>query len=240
LSDFVLFTCEHGGNRVPAEYARLFRGHRKLLDSHRGFDPGALDLARTCARRLKVPLHFATITRLLVELNRSANHPRQISVATASLSVSERQALRAKHYDPYRTRVETEVEKAVKRGERVIHVSFHTFTPELDGVVRRADVGLLYDPSRAAEAAFCSGFRQELASRRPDLVIRKNYPYLGKTDGLTTSLRKKWNGAAYLGIELEINQRWPFGARGSWTCLQRNIAEAASRLLKTTRTDIPQ
>ena len=60
LSDFVLLTCEHGGNRVPAEFARLFRGKRNLLDSHRGYDPGALELARTCARRLKVPLHFAT------------------------------------------------------------------------------------------------------------------------------------------------------------------------------------
>ena len=55
-----------------------------------------------CARRLKVPLHFATITRLLVEINRSANHPRQFSVATESLSAAEREALFAKHYFPYR------------------------------------------------------------------------------------------------------------------------------------------
>jgi predicted N-formylglutamate amidohydrolase len=228
LSDFVLFTCEHGGNRVPAEYARLFRGHRKLLDSHRGYDPGALDLARTCARRLKVPLHFATITRLLVELNRSANHPRQFSIATESLSAAERQALLEKHYYPYRQRVEAEVEKAIKRAERVIHVSFHTFTPQLDGVVRRADVGLLYDPSRAAEPSFCVHFKQLLSARRPDLTIRKNYPYLGKSDGFTTALRKKWDGTVYLGIELEVNQRWALGDRGAWRHLQREVAESLS------------
>jgi predicted N-formylglutamate amidohydrolase len=228
LSDFLLFTCEHGGNRVPAEYARLFRGHRNLLDSHRGYDPGALELARTCARCLKVPLHFATITRLLVELNRSANHPRQCSVATESLSAAERQTLLAKHYYPYRQRIEAEVEQAVKRGERVIHISFHTFTPQLDGVVRRADVGLLYDPNRAAEAAWCAGFKQFLTARRPDLTIRKNYPYLGKTDGFTTSLRKGWKGAVYLGIEIEVNQRWPLGDRGAWRRLQREVAESLS------------
>ena len=89
----------------------------------------------------------------------------------------------------------------------MLHLSFHTFTPQLDGVVRRADVGLFYDPSRSAEAAWCDGFKQLLAARRPDLTIRKNYPYLGKTDGFTTALRKKWKGTAYLGIELEVNQK---------------------------------
>ena len=35
-------TCEHGGNRIPREYAHLFRGARAVLASHRGWDPGAL------------------------------------------------------------------------------------------------------------------------------------------------------------------------------------------------------
>ncbi len=132
-----------------------------------------------------------------------------------------------KHYYPYRNRVEAEVEKAVGGGLRVIHLSFHTFTPQLDGVVRRADVGLLYDPRRPGEVAFCTLFKKSLASRRPDLTIRKNYPYLGKTDGFTTALRKKWNAAVYLGIELEVNQRWPLGDRRNWRRLQQDVAEAA-------------
>jgi predicted N-formylglutamate amidohydrolase len=227
LSDFFVLTCEHGGNHVPAEFTRLFRGQEKVLNSHRGYDPGALELARTCARRLKVPLHFATTTRLLVELNRSPQHPAQISAATKLLTVAERELLLAKHYYPYRNRVETEVETAVGSGRRVIHVSFHTFTPQLDGVVRRAEVGLLYDPRRAGEATFCAQFKQLLASRRADLTIRKNYPYLGKSDGFTTTLRKKWPDAVYLGIELEVNQRWPLGDRRAWLRLQRDVAEAA-------------
>ena len=39
------------------------------------------------------------------------------------------------------------------RGRRVIHISSHSFTPELDGKVRSADVGLLYHPGRHGEAA---------------------------------------------------------------------------------------
>ena len=69
-------------------------------------------------------------------------------------------------------------------------------------------------------------FKQLLAARRPDLAIRKNYPYLGKSDGFTTSLRKKWDATVYLGIELEVNQRWPLGDRGAWRGLEREVAES--------------
>jgi predicted N-formylglutamate amidohydrolase len=232
LADYVLLTCEHGGNRVPAEFSRLFRGHRDLLNSHRGWDPGALELARTCARRLKVPLHFAAVTRLLVELNRSAGHRSLFSIASQPLSAAEQSAVLAKHYFPYRQRVEAQVAEAAAEERRVIHLSFHTFTPELDGVIRRADVGLLYDPRRPGEAAFCQLFKQILQARDADLTIRKNYPYLGKSDGFTTSLRKKWKNTVYLGIELEVNQRWPLGERTAWRRLQRAIAETTAEALE--------
>lgn len=39
-----LITCEHGGNEVPTAFARLFRGHRRLLATHRGYDAGAWSL----------------------------------------------------------------------------------------------------------------------------------------------------------------------------------------------------
>ena len=47
--DIFIITCEHGGNRIPAPYRRLFRGQRALLDSHRGYDPGSLVMAKALA-----------------------------------------------------------------------------------------------------------------------------------------------------------------------------------------------
>jgi hypothetical protein len=35
--------------------------------------------------------------------------------------------------------------------------------------------------------------------------VRRNYPYRGAADGLTTSLRRKLNTPRYLGIEIEVN-----------------------------------
>ncbi len=233
MTDVVLLTCEHGGNRVPAQFASLFRGRRELLDSHRGYDPGALELARTCARRLQRPLHCATVTRLLVELNRSLGHPALFSVATRSLSAAQRRSLLEKYYFPYRRRVETDVEHAIEGHRKVLHLSFHTFTPVLDGEVRRADVGLLYDPGCQAEKSFSAALKNSLASRRPDLIIRKNSPYTGKSDSLTTTLRRRWGAAEYAGIELEVNQRWHFGERRAWRRLQRDFAEALADAIRS-------
>src|SRR6478609_3398827 len=53
--DTFIITCEHGGNRIPAPYRRLFREQRALLDSHRGYDPGSLVMAKALARAFAAP-----------------------------------------------------------------------------------------------------------------------------------------------------------------------------------------
>lgn len=70
-----IITCEHGGRAVPVALAPLFAGHEELLASHRGWDPGALDLAERLTRRLAAPLHAARTSRLVVDLNRSLHAP---------------------------------------------------------------------------------------------------------------------------------------------------------------------
>ena len=49
--DRLVVTCEHAGNVVPERYRPLFVGHEHLLPTHRGWDPGALLLAREMAER---------------------------------------------------------------------------------------------------------------------------------------------------------------------------------------------
>jgi predicted N-formylglutamate amidohydrolase len=93
----------------------------------------------------------------------------------------------------------------------------HSFTPELNGKVRTADVGLLYDPTRDAERELCRRWQKalltQIAATRGDRTniwsdyrIRRNYPYRGSSDGLTTTLRRVFPALAYIGIELEVNQ----------------------------------
>ncbi|HSO07438.1 MAG TPA: N-formylglutamate amidohydrolase, partial [Pelomicrobium sp.] len=104
--DAFLVTCEHGGNRIPARYRPLFRGHEELLTSHRGYDPGALTLARELSAALDAPLVVSTVSRLLVDLNRSLHHPRLFSAATRDAPADVRAEIVDRHYLPYRDEVE--------------------------------------------------------------------------------------------------------------------------------------
>lgn len=227
----LLITCEHGGNRVPARYRPLFRNHRAILESHRGYDPGALALARDFAAAFGAELVYSTTSRLLVELNRSPGHRALFSDMTRSLAADERAKLLERYYFPYREWVEAQVREAVAAGERVLHVSCHSFTPRLDGEVRRADIGLLYDPRRRAEAKFCSTWQKTLRAADPRLVVRRNYPYRGYADGLTTALRKRYPDAAYAGVEIEVNQKFPLGDAAAWRALRKVLVTALARAL---------
>jgi len=226
-----LVTCEHGGNRIPAPWRDCFVAQAELLQSHRGYDPGALAMARDMARRLGAPLLYSTISRLLVDLNRSPGHPRLHAECIESLPASSRQRILATHYLPYRAKAEAAIEAAVANGKRVIHLSSHSFTPLLDGVVRTADIGLLYDPARAGEAALCQAWRAGLKVRAPALRVRRNYPYTGKSDGLTAYLRRRFAGDVYLGIELEINQAIVLAGGQGWRQLRAMVVASLADAL---------
>ena len=227
----LLITCEHGGNGIPARYRPLFEHHRKVLESHRGYDPGALALARDFAGAYGAELVYSTTSRLLVELNRSPNHRQILSEVTRGLAPAERERLLQQYYWPYRNRVEAQVRSAITRGERVLHVSSHSFTPRLSGVERRADIGLLYDPRRTAERAFCSAWKSAIEAANPRLRVRRNYPYRGSDDGLTTHLRRLHSGTQYSGIEIEVNQKHPSGNGRAWRALRKLLISTLGQAL---------
>ncbi len=133
----IVITCEHGGNRIPAPYRALFQDHRALLDSHRGYDAGALIMARALAAALAAPLVASTVSRLLVDLNRSVGHPHLHGEVTRSTPPALRQRILSHYYQPYRDQAERLVGQAIADHGRVLHLSSHSFTPELDGSVAR-------------------------------------------------------------------------------------------------------
>lgn len=228
----LLITCEHGGNRIPRRYRSLFVGDEALLASHRGYDPGALTLAREMARALGAPLIAATSSRLLVDLNRSIGHPRLYGEAIRKGVPALRREILARYYRPYRQRAEDLIAEAVAEGRNVAHVSCHSFTPVLDGEVRNADVGLLYDPARPGEKALCAAWRLALRQRLPELKVRFNYPYAGKADGFTAHLRRAFPPERYLGVELEINQRHVHPGATAWRKLRSAAIDSLQQALQ--------
>lgn len=199
---FLLITCEHGGHDIPEAHAHLFTGAEETLRSHRGWDAGALTLAQDLAADLTAPLIFSTTCRLLVELNRSEGHPELFSEFTRELPAADREELLARYYHPYRDSVRRTIDHAIAAGERVLHLSVHSFTPRLGDQVRTVEAGVLFDPARPAEAAVADWWLPRLRAR--GLEARPNEPYKGTDDGLTTALRIELAPGAYAGVELEI------------------------------------
>jgi predicted N-formylglutamate amidohydrolase len=230
----LVLSCEHAGNRVPRAYAELFRRAeaKRALESHRGFDPGALAVAEALARHFSLPLHAQRVTRLLVEVNRSTGHPGLYSAFSRVLSPEARELLLSRHYTPHRDRVEQALRKALAQRARVLHVAVHSFTPVLDGELRRADVGLLYDPARPLERRFGLCLQRALKARVPELRVRLNYPYRGASDGLTTWLRKRL-GPRYLGFELELNQALLLGPSAPRRLVTRALCDSLAAVLST-------
>lgn len=202
----LFISCEHGGNRVPAEYLELFAGREELLNSHRGYDPGTLSLAKFLATAMAAPLKKSETTRLLVDLNRSPESHSLFSEIVQSLTQVEKKQVLAQHYLPYRTTLSAKIQELISDGAQVVHLSVHSFTPSLAGETRNADLGLLYDPAITAEKIFCQNWCHLLKQHMPELRIRYNYPYRGTADGLVKVLRKSLHQKDYLGIELELNQ----------------------------------
>jgi len=200
-----IITCEHGGNKVPDEFSRYFSKAGKLLESHRGYDPGALEFAKKVAAGLGASFFYSETTRLLVDLNRSTFSKSLFSELTAGLSKAEKEGILEKYYFPYIEKVESEI-TVLALEQKVIHIAVHSFTPVMNGKVRNAEIGLLYDPRRKPEKEFCGLWKQALEKAiPPSFRVRMNYPYKGISDCLPNRFKKILAPENYTGIELEIN-----------------------------------
>lgn len=221
-SDYLILSCEHGGHRLPAPFANLFSP--RFLRTHRGHDPGALELARDFARATGAALFYSTVSRLLVELNRPLGHPQLFS---ARVPERARPRLLARYHEPYWRAIDA----AVRARRGVLHISFHSFTPELRGERRTTDIGLLFDPSRAAEAQFCRRWRAAILARDPRLRVRYNDPYDGTHPSVVQSMRERFAPRRYAGVQIEVNQKFARGAPRRWRRLRALLTQACTSVL---------
>ena len=206
----ILITCEHAGNELPESYKYLFKRGKEALESHRGWDPGAAILASYLGVELAVPVFMHPTSRLLVEVNRSLNHPQLFSEFSINLESSVKQFLLNKYYRPYRNAVTDWIKRETESKKEVAHFSIHSFTPMWEGEKRSTDIGILFDPKRRLESKIALELTEKLRELAPLLTIDLNEPYKGTDDGFTTWLRKKFGVKSYSGIEIEVNQKFFF------------------------------
>lgn len=228
----LIITCEHAGNDLPARYRYLFHANPEVLQTHRGYDIGALELSRTISGVLNTKAHVHNVTRLLIDVNRSLQNPSVFSEYMDSVGRDERRSIIEQYYLPYRQKVQRLIAGFIAEGEPVLHLSVHTFTPVLRGNVRNTDIGLLYDPRCSTEKNFCRTWKRQLRKQLPEHKYRMNYPYRGTMDGFTTHLREEFSEKNYSGIELEVNQRFAKSTdQAQWIDIQNEIALSLKSIL---------
>ena len=211
----LMLTCEHASNRLPALLKKAIPA--EVQGTHRAYDIGALKVFRKLVKFAKPEFSCeGKFSRLFVDLNRTITNKSAFSEYYGVLEARDKAAAEKvkaeaiKYWTEYRANVEKFVKKNINadnKGAAIVHLGIHSFTPVLNGRPRNTDIGILYDPARPQERAYANVIRDEIKRLYPHMKVRFNYPYKGTSDGLTTSLRKKF-GPRYVGIEIEINQKF--------------------------------
>ena len=215
----LMLTCEHASNRQPSSFKKAIPAN--VMETHRAYDIGAVQVFRKLVKFAKPEFSCeGKFSRLFVDLNRTITNKSAFSEYYETLEASDKAAAeKAKtQASTYWTEYRENVEKFVKQNigpstssgtlkTSIVHLGIHSFTPVLNGKVRNTDIGILYDPTRPRERAYAQVIKDEIKRLYPAMKVRFNYPYKGTSDGLTTTLRKKF-GERYVGIEIEINQKF--------------------------------
>ena len=205
--EILILTCEHASNKLPAAFKSAVPA--EVLKTHRAYDIGALAVFRNLVKFAKPEFHCeGKYSRLFVDLNRTITNKSAFSdyyEALDKATAAKAKAQATAYWSEYRAAIEKFVNANTKK--EIIHLGIHSFTPELNGKVRDTDIGILYDPSRPKECELAQVIKAEIKRLYPAMKVRFNYPYKGTTDGLTTTLRKKF-GPRYAGLEIEINQKF--------------------------------
>ena len=198
----LILTCEHASNQLPAAFKKAVP--TEVLKTHRAYDIGAQAVFRKLVRFAKPEFYSeGKFSRLFVDLNRTITNKSAFSDFLRDNEKAKAQA--TAYWKEYRDNVENFI--VSNKGAPIVHLGIHSFTPVLNGKVRNTDIGILYDPARPQERAYALVIKDEIKRLYPAMKVRFNYPYKGTSDGLTTTLRKKF-GPRYVGIEIEINQKF--------------------------------
>lgn len=194
----ILILCDHASNAIPPDIDLGI--DPALLDKHIAIDIGAAAVSEALATHLDAPAILATVSRLVIDLNRepdSAGLIPHISDGHAihSNGVADRAARIARFHAPYHRQIADTIRI---RSPRLL-VSVHSFTPRLelhDGNDRPWEVGILYN--RDVSAARIGIDRLRAAG----IVTGDNEPYSGRKLNATMNRHAEGNGIPYLGIEI--------------------------------------
>jgi predicted N-formylglutamate amidohydrolase len=149
----ILLLCDHASNAVPPDIDLGI--DPALLNKHIAIDIGAEPMTRALAELLAAPAIIATVSRLVIDLNREAESDGLIPAISDGHTIpgnmnAARTERIARFYRPYHA----VIERQVSAQRPVLIVGIHSFTPALEsnGEPRPWEIGILYNRDVRAAA----------------------------------------------------------------------------------------
>lgn len=188
----VLTIVDHASNHVPDDIDLGI--DPALLATHIAWDIGVAALADA----LGYPAHIASVSRLVIDLNREEDSPGLIPTISDGVAIpgnpGDRDARIARFYRPYHDALAARI--AHEKPDLLL--SLHSFTPRLatSDEARPWQVGILYNTDdRAARIALS-------ACAAAAVVVGDQLPYSGTLLNATMNRHGEGAGTPYLGIEM--------------------------------------
>ena len=198
----IVIVCEHASNKVPPVLNGLGVS-ADVLQSHVAWDIGAAVLARDVSRRLDAQCILAPYSRLVYDCNRDSGADDAVPVRSGGFAIPGNEGLsstdvsgRQQAYsEPFHECVSAALDEA---GPSAALVTVHSFTPLLNGLRRRLDVGVIHDEDETLAQALMA-CAEEMAGSD----VRLNEPYCAD-DGVTHTLRKHGVARELPNVMIEV------------------------------------
>ena len=221
----VIFSCEHATCAVPDAYKEVLNGVQERITPPEGWDPGALNLAQALEMNFRTPLVHCEISRLILDCYLQDGNESRWSDCSMKLTEVQREKLHERQYVPHLSSLRQRIATELERHPSVLHVSVHTFDPELHPDLH---LSLLYSEGRVGESTLALNWLNVMKERLPEINIAGNqvfYPEQTKT--ILDTLRKERSSAEYQGIELQVSNRFFLDQKPMrWEALKNGLFES--------------
>lgn len=196
----ILIVVDHASNHVPADIDLGI--DPQFLEDHIAYDIGVANIARYMTEKPGHMAILATVSRLVVDLNRFPDEadvipPRSDGVEITGNAVDdkERAARLDQFFHPYHDRLA----RLIQDLDPVLTLFLHSFTPKLRSgkmEMRPWEIGVLYNEQETASRLAIQFLEQE------ELVVGDQLPYSGKDLHATMKRQAEDIGKAYTEIEI--------------------------------------
>lgn len=197
--------CDHASNWVPQSLKDLGLPPGEL-DRHIAWDPGALELARRLSDLLDAPLVHATVSRLVLDVNRDPTHHGSVVTLSEDTVIPGNHAIPAEErsrriqsiYEPYHRALAGVIEQSVAHNPAPQVISIHSFTPVYRKEQRPWHIGVLSgDDKRLSQPLL------ELLRADGEFHVGDNQPY-APTDGVYHTLDRHCTSRGLRSVLLEL------------------------------------